>query len=150
MFERILVCLDGSKLAEQVLPYAREQARGFNSRLILLRVVDDAQVYSAPAEPAVVVEQRERIRKERQEAEEYLASVSESLRSERFDVEATVVGGHSGQTIVRYAEDNDASLIALATHGYGGLGRAVFGSVADYVLRHTSIPVLCIRPRPTD
>ena len=150
MFERIVVCLDGSELAEQILPYAREQAERFNSKLLLLRVMDDAQVYSAPAEPAIVVEQVDRVRKEKQEAEEYLATVSRSLQSAGFDVESAVVAGPAGQTIVKFADDSGAGLIALATHGHGGLGRAVFGSVADFVLRHTRIPVLCIRPRPAD
>jgi len=147
MFERILVCLDGSELAEQILPYARGQAKSFRSKLLLLQVADEAQVYTSPAEPAVVVEQLDRVRKEKQEAAEYLASISKSLQSEGFDVEAAVVAGPAGQTIVRFAEDKDVGLIALATHGHGGLGRAVFGSVADYVLRHTRIPVLCIRPK---
>ena len=150
MYERILVCLDGSKLAEQILPHARELAWRFGSRLVLLRVIGEAQIYTSPGEPKVVVEQMERSREDKQEAEEYLAALSGTLRSYGFDVDSAVVGGPPGETIVRFADQNGVGLIALATQGRSGLGRMVFGSVADYVLRHASVPILCIRPRHSE
>jgi nucleotide-binding universal stress UspA family protein len=146
MFDKILVCLDGSKLAEQIIPYATEQARRFGSKVVLFRVIDEARIYTSPAEPNVVVEQMERVTQDKLEAQDYLQRLSVRLRSEGLDVEFAIQEGSSGETIVHYAEDKGMGLIALATHGHGGLGRVVFGSVADYVLRHTSVPVLVIRP----
>jgi len=146
MYEKILVCLDGSQLAEQILPHVRELAWRFSSKLLLLRVVEE-QIYSSPGEPRVVVEQFERVRKDKQEAEEYLSGLANILRPLGFDVESHVVEGTPGETIVRFAEEKGVGMITLATHGHGGLGRAVFGSVADYVLRHTSLPLFCIKPR---
>lgn len=142
--------MDGSKLAEQILPHASAIATRFRSRLVLLRVVDKMPVYAAPGEPKVVVEQIDVIRTARNEAEAYLDEMSKLLRAQGCDLETSVKEGHTGEIIVRFAESNDIKLIALATHGHGGLGRAVFGSVADHVLRHTHLPILCVRPHPAD
>ena len=61
-----------------------------------------------------------------------------------------VLLGHEGSTIVDYAEDKEAGLVVIATHGRTGLGRLLFGSVADYVIRHAPCPVLTLRARKED
>ena len=147
MHEKILVCLDGSHLSEQILPYALEQAKRFGSKVVLLRVVADVPIYTSPGDPQVVVEELDRIPRARREAKTYLDSKAQSFRESGLQVECVVLEGHPAEAIVRYAEGNGVDLIALATHGTGGLGRALLGSVADHVLRHSAVPVLCVKPK---
>lgn len=152
MFKKILVSLDGSKLAEQILPYAEAQALQFNSRLVLLQVITVssaaiAGVGPVPSSGEIIAEQ---FNIAEQEAETYLKNIAQSLEAKGIKVEAvTLQGAQLGEGIVDYANKNDIDLIAIATHGRSGLGRAVFGSVADYVLRHSGIPILVIKPKST-
>jgi nucleotide-binding universal stress UspA family protein len=155
MFERIVVCLDGSELAEQILPYAAEQARRFNSVMVLLRVVSEP-VLLTPGIPGVAggamvtTRMEKQAEKEQLEAENYLKAVAERLLTKyQLQAECITLIGPAGQTIVDYASNNQINLIAIATHGRTGPGRAIFGSVAEYVLRHSRLPILLIRPGAT-
>ena len=148
MFEKILVCLDGSKLAEQILPYAVEQALRLDSKVVLLHVVVDPVVVAAGAVipvPASAIP--EATQEEESEARAYLDSVAKPLRQKGVDIELVTLYGTAGEAIVRYARDKGMGLIAMATHGRSGLGRAVFGSVADFVLRESGLPILVIKPK---
>ena len=155
MFERILVCLDGSELAEQILPYATEQALRFNSKLILLQVVNmPSSVYTAsvagelPQTGDIIAKQ---IQTQEVEARAYLDRVTKSLLKKGMNVEYVVLGPlQPGKAIVKYAQDNAIDLICIATHGRSGLGRVVFGSVADLVLRESGLPILVIKPEETE
>ena len=156
MLKRILVCLDGSELAEQILPYAIKEAKCCKSQLILLQVVTPAptealSVASAYASAEKVAEEiqkeEEKTRREENEARAYLECVAQSLREKGLDVELVAVRGKAGEAIVSYADNNRIDLIALATHGRSGLGSAIFGSVANYVLRESGLPILLIKPR---
>ena len=146
MFSKILVCLDGSKLAEQVLPYAIEQALHFKSQLVLLSVIVPATSTSTVWEPAPqeLVEKQAEVEKA---AEAYLKNIVNRLSEEkRLRAEYLTLEGLVAETIVEYAQNNKVDLIAIATHGLGGLRRLAFGSVADFVLRNSNVPLLVIRP----
>lgn len=152
MFERILVCLDGSKLAGQILPYAAEQAQRFDSRLVLLRVVTvpgSAYMTSATGIPVQTGEFiREEFRKQETNVRAYLETIAQSLQEKAVKTECVILGpAHVGRAIVGYARENAIDLICIATHGYSGLGRVVFGSVADYVLRRSGLPILVVKPQ---
>lgn len=149
MYENILVCLDGSNLAEQILPHVTELASRLGSRVVLLHVVTEVAISVGPGDPQIVVEELDRIPMAKREAKDYLESVAESLQPRGLKAECVVLEGPVGETIVRYAGESGMDLIAIATHGRSGLRRAVFGSVADYVLRHSRLPVLSIRPQAT-
>ena len=152
MFEKILVCLDGSELAEQVLPYAAEQARSFCSKLTLLHVVLAPVMTATGAvggpehleKPGVL----DQMKREQKQTLSYLERVAGRLRKEGLEVEPVLLQGSPGDAIISYAGENNFGLIAMATHGRSGLGRAVFGSVAEHVLRNSDLPLLVIRPRP--
>jgi nucleotide-binding universal stress UspA family protein len=150
MFEKILVCLDGSKLAEQILPYVEAQALQFVSQVTLLQVVTVpstaiAGVGPVPSSGEIIAEQFKIAEKD---AEAYLKNIAQSLEAKGIEVEAvTLQGAQVGEGIVDYANKNGVELIAIATHGRSGLGRAVFGSVADYVLRQSGIPIMIVRPK---
>ncbi len=152
MFEKILVCLDGSPLSEQIMPYIIEEARCF-SKVVLLRVLatpETAVPMGVPGVPGLPVYTEATLRAYQREADEapaYLEKIAGSLREKGLDVESVVQQGLAGETIINYADANDIKLIALATHGRGGLKRLVFGSTADYVLRRSGLPILLVRPR---
>ncbi len=152
MFNKILVCLDGSELAEQILPYATEQALKFNSELILFRVYPEPHYISValPGFPGVPLETRameEGIQKAANESATYLNRIGEGILSQSgITAQSVSVLGVAGEAIVNYAGENSVELIAIATHGRSGIGRVVIGSVVDFVLRHTDIPILLIRP----
>jgi nucleotide-binding universal stress UspA family protein len=153
MFSKILVCLDGSKLAEQILPYATEQAKRFNSKIVLLQVFSISNTIAAVSagSTAAPVASEELIRDEvqRQESEalKYLEGVAAKLREAGLDVTAVARQGIPGEIIVDYAHQENIDLITLATHDHSGLGRIVLGSVADNVLRQSGLPILLIKPQ---
>lgn len=151
MFGKMLVCLDGSKRAEQILPYAVEQASRFKSQIVLVRVVTGVMAIppnatGTPAFTAEMVDQQ--IRLEESEARKYLEEVAQSLQEKGLNTEVVVLRRLPvGEAIVDYAKKSGIDLIALASHGHSGLGRLVLGSTADHILRHSGLPMLVVRPR---
>lgn len=146
MFKKILVCLDGSKLAEQILPHSADTAASLGARVILFRVLA-APAAMAPGAPSVPVETPSTPELEA-EAKKYLREIAGSLAQKGVSTEVVVQQGPAaGKVILDYANGNAVDLIAIATHGRSGLGRAVFGSVADFVLRESGLPILLIKPK---
>lgn len=136
MIERILTPLDGSLTAESILPQARRLARKTDAEIVLSRSV-----------PALAFEGGEAaFRAELDASNDYLAGVQERLEKSGFRVRSVVRAGGAAQTIIDLAGEIHADLIALATHGRGGLPRLVLGSVAEKILRSTPVPVLAVRP----
>jgi nucleotide-binding universal stress UspA family protein len=135
MYDRILVPLDGSDLAKQIVPRVQSMAVAHESEVILLQVLPESGVL-----PKTAV-------KERQEAEEHLKAVEQELLDAGVNARHTIRhGADVAAEIVDYAEVNDVDLIAMSTHGRSGVGRWVFGSVAGRVLRGTTKPILLVRP----
>jgi nucleotide-binding universal stress UspA family protein len=148
MFQKILVCLDGSKLAEQILPYAAEQASRFGSSLVLFQVVSLASVPTPTGIESVPVAVPDNLLQEAEAAaKDYLDGAALPLRDRGLKVQCATMVGHPAESIVSYAEENKFDLVALATHGRSGLKRLVFGSVADYVIRKSGRPILLIKPK---
>jgi nucleotide-binding universal stress UspA family protein len=150
MFKKILACLDGSQLAEQILPYVEAQASRFGSKVILLQVVGlsspaFASGATLPLHAGLMAEQ---VQKEEEAAKAYLERVAQSLKAKGLVAECAIQQGHPiGEMIVNYADQHEIDLIAIATHGHSGLARVVFGSVADFVLKNAGRPILVIRPK---
>lgn len=137
---RILVPLDGSRLAEYVLPAAVSLARRLGARLTLLHVMERDAPSSVHGERHLT---------EIAESDRYLADLAARCRASGVDTETHVhpnPEGNVAQSIVAHAGDLDANLVILATHGQGGARRVLFGSVAQQVLRRGNRPVLLIRP----
>lgn len=155
MYNKMLVPLDGSEVSELVLPYAIELAKRCGSKVTLLETVEslgEAMATLAPADPVMVTPETtealvEGVEAEEQTARDYLTGVARKFRDAGIDASIAVVSGSPGDEILRYTEAGDIDLIALSSHGRGGLGRAILGSVADHVMRHTSVPVLVLRYR---
>jgi nucleotide-binding universal stress UspA family protein len=137
MIKKILVPLDGSKLAEQVLPAAARVAAAAQGSLVLLHAVTPAEWFSLSAQTYVA--------RERRHAAEYLAKLAEKVGEQGLGVQERIVTGEPSRAIVASAAREKADLIALSTHGRSGVREWAFGSVAERVLRTTPLPVLVYR-----
>ena len=151
MFKKILVCLDGSSFSEQVLRYASEEATATSKNLVLLHVVM-LPIVNTVAIPGAATNigsmpSPEQIAAYETKAKTYLNEKAKSLKEAGIDTECVVIVGNPGQTIVDYAEKNDIDLIAIATHGRSGIKRVIFGSVAEYVIKNSRLPILLIKPK---
>jgi nucleotide-binding universal stress UspA family protein len=150
--KRILIPLDGSAFAEQMIEPALALGALTAAEYTLVRVIHPIEAHFAArfAGPAVVqygetLERRlaEMQAQARADAQAYLERAAESLRTRGFTVQTTVVShGQPPVAILELAQSLSADLIALKTHGRHGIGRLVMGSCADKVLRGASIPVL--------
>jgi nucleotide-binding universal stress UspA family protein len=158
MYERILVPLDGSELAEQALPYAREMATKFRSRLTLLRAITTSQeaFREVAAEPIAVTAPemtvgvaRNLYESEADEAREYLRRIATSFDGSGIEVETEMVEGDPEWVIEHQAKEIGASLIVMASHSRSGLARLLHGSVSDEIARASTVPLLLIRPAET-
>jgi len=140
MLEHILVPLDGSPLAESVLPHAVALAHAFAPRVSLLHVVQrDVAPDMIPTMDPLDWQLR------RAEAEAYLEEVSARLRAENVQAEATVAEGPSAERIIAYAHDEGADLILLSSHGRGGLSEWNISSVVQKVILRSFLPALIVR-----
>jgi nucleotide-binding universal stress UspA family protein len=139
MFKRILVCLDGSDLAEHVLPHVAEMAMQGPTNIVLLEVLPEH------VEVTTGVTQRTPSSVQHH-SEEYLQGLASPLAAAGVDVTSVALIGRPEEAIIKYARDNQIDLIAMATHGRGGLQNTLFGSVAQHVLRESGLPILLIRP----
>ncbi|MCC6168573.1 MAG: universal stress protein [Caldilineaceae bacterium] len=147
--QRIMVPLDGSALAEQVLPYAQWLAQTTGAKLLLLQVVDDPEVEfsnaqwppsatsSSPHEHGVAL------------AQEYLQAVCDRLQAVGLTCHYKVLGGIPHQSICQIAQRRRIDMVVMSTHGNSDLRRWLFGSVANHVIRGVSCPVLVVRELPT-
>jgi nucleotide-binding universal stress UspA family protein len=152
----ILVPLDGSALAERVLPYVRGLAPLLGAKVCLLQSLSDADHDTMLAEgllgaygfieaPEALRERRQRAWETlREHAEGYLATKALELREAGLDVETEVNVGSPAKIIVEVAQERHATLIAMATHGYGGVKRWTLGSVTDQVVHLATTPVLVV------
>jgi nucleotide-binding universal stress UspA family protein len=138
--KRVLVALDGSSSADALLRFLLEIAGPLDMTLQLLHVLEP--VSPAAAEGVVVTDDLET---RRRAAEEYLAPLAAALRSQGITVMWSVRRGPAAEEILAAAAEGDADLIAMATHGRTGLGRLLFGSVTESVLRRSPVPVFMIR-----
>jgi nucleotide-binding universal stress UspA family protein len=142
MYKRAIVPLDGSAVAETILPFILEIAGPLDMEVVLLRVVQPLPPVVVEGSSHVVAEA---IEAQQIDAEEYLAALAVELRGKGVRVECRVRRGVPADEIQAGAREVGADLIAMTTHGRSGLGRLLFGSVAEDVLRHSDIPVFLMR-----
>jgi nucleotide-binding universal stress UspA family protein len=147
---RILVPLDGSPLAEAVMPIALELGQALQATWVLLQVVVPPEVVAAmeagiwgpgPTEGLLLPPATET----RDEARRYL----EALRDRHPDPTRVVVDVREDllpRGILRAITEHQATHVAMSTHGRGGAGRLVMGSVTDMVIRLAGVPVVVVRP----
>ncbi len=155
MYEQIVVALDGSADAEKILPYVETLARSYGSEVLLVGVTESAEIIlaetmpTAPTaafpEPSSIVDPTPIVDQNRYDMSAYLLTVRNSLRARGLRAVHQLLEGSPAEAILAAAENCDADLIAMTTYGRGGVGRLVFGSVADDVLRQAPCAMLLVR-----
>ena len=163
MYKKILVPLDGSKLAECALPHVEELAKGCSTEeVILVSVTERVQGYRASegsSEPVIgsgggwmgssqPLGQRltpEAFGKKEKQAQRYLDRIAKTMAAKGINVSTEVLLWKPEEAIVGYAKQYGCDLIVMASHGRSGPSRWAHGSVADKVLKASNIPVLLIR-----
>ncbi|MFC2072390.1 universal stress protein [Chloroflexota bacterium] len=136
MYEKILVPLDGSKLAEVALPYAKELARKLGSKITLVSVLpvgsesDDNKYHHSHRF--------------------YMQEMVKTIKQRAINVESVILTGAPAEEIVNYADREDISLIIMGTRGQSGIKRWVLGSIADKVVSATMRPVALITTDDTE
>jgi nucleotide-binding universal stress UspA family protein len=153
VYEHLLVALDGSPAAESVLEHAEALAKAFGSTVTLFRATVAAEELMAQTAGSAqgvgdvgpMLDPTPILEAEREEAVSYLNGVAARLKQHNLNVNTEHFDGPPAEEIVERARALGVSLILMTTHGRSGLGRMVFGSVADSVLRHAPCPVLLVR-----
>ena len=143
-FSRILVPLDGSSLGAAALPYAEELARKMKAEIKLLHIPLPSYRLTGAGEldfsfPEQLIEDM------RKAASDYLSQISAEVKGKGIAVSAEIIEGVADEMRPDYAKEKGVDLVAMSTHGRGGLSRLVFGSVMDKVLHSLEIPILVIR-----
>ncbi|MSQ95176.1 MAG: universal stress protein [Gemmataceae bacterium] len=154
-FKHLLIPLDGTPLAEQILEPALTLGKAMQADYTLLRVVTPVYPLTLPAEPAIfgsvatdIMERVERTHAElKKEASEYLEKVAQRLRSEDLNVHTRVIVEEQPGVAILESAKPPLDMIAIETHGRGGLSRLLLGSVADKVIRGSRLPILVHKPK---
>lgn len=173
MFNKVVIAVDGSPMAEQIVPYATGLARSLGLPVELLYVADPSRLqakdldapesggsdmylepageqHEGPAHGAephrVYLEQS--VEHLESWAHAYLKAFADRVSTEGPSISVAVRIGDPAVTIVREAESDGGTLVAMATHGRTGIARMVLGSVADQVLHQGGMPLLLFRPQP--
>jgi len=145
-FKRVLVPLDGSKESEAVIPYIEELASMLGAEVTLLQVLAIVyHVYVSGDAPAQVPYTEEEMKPLKASAESYLEKVGSGLKGKGVTTKCQVRVGAAGHEIIKLADEIGADIVAMSTHGRSGVGRLVFGSVAEKVVRTGNTPVLLVR-----
>ena len=145
-----MVPLDGSQLAECVLPHVQAIASGCKiATVMFVRVVDPAKLSaSLPAQGKLGSQEKDRreLQKQRRKtAEAYLKKIAEDTTIENAETRYEVLEGPVAESLADWAEKNNVDLIIIASHGRSGISRWMMGSVADRILHSVCAPVFMIR-----
>ena len=147
MYKRVLIPLDGSPTAETIVPLIAAMAGPMGMDVVLLRVVVSPRPAAPPSARHAVSEP---VASRLEEAHHYLGSIANELRGAGIRVETAVRSGGAAVEIGAAAKALGADLIAMSTRGQSGFHYVMFGSVAETVLRETSLPVFLFRGVDTD
>lgn len=146
LIRTILFPTDFSECGNFALSYAASLARTFKASIICLNVIEPIVPtvgYSGMTEPLPIADIAEQLE---DSAERELPKLAECDQCSGIEVEELVVHGEASAEIVRVAKDRNVDLIVIASHGRTGLGRILFGSTAEAVVRHAACPVLVVKP----
>ncbi|HEX9896762.1 MAG TPA: universal stress protein [Dehalococcoidales bacterium] len=170
-YKKVVVPLDGSKLAEIVLPHVEEIAAGCNIEEVELVTVTESLKVDVPrsepveqfktkfavgdritgriyrADSVSLLKVPLDIGKMAKTGRDYLMKIAAKLEKKGLKTNVNVLIGNVAEEIVHFAEEEDADLIVMASHGRSGISRWAIGSVAEKVFRATNVPVLLVKPK---
>ena len=148
MIKKILVPLDGSKLAECVLPFVLETATKLDAEVVLVSVTNRTQGYwpfEDPSQPNEIRLLAQGTCSMEEHATKYLNITAKGLEEKGIKVTKEVICGKTAQELIFYANDNHCDLIVISKYGRSGLSKLTHGSIATKILKLASIPVTIIR-----
>lgn len=145
MYKKILVPLDGSKLAETALIHAESLALKYDATLILLSVISSPAITTGRGVEALQLFES-KVDTLIQDTRQYLNQLSGEFNEKRIDTKTVVKFEPVVRSIVETANEFAVDLVVIASHGRSGLGRVFFGSVAAGVLNRIERPLMVIRP----
>jgi nucleotide-binding universal stress UspA family protein len=148
MYHKILVPLDGSKRADRILPHVEALARRYQAKVIFLQFVEYRTVPTT--EGALMSLSDQELEEAKKQAETHLKGLQGEFQGEKIESKIHVIYGPVVEGILNVAALEDVDLIALASHGRGGLARVFYGSVAAGLLHRVDRPLLIIRSRKSE
>ncbi|CAB5091218.1 hypothetical protein D3OALGA1CA_904 [Olavius algarvensis associated proteobacterium Delta 3] len=155
MYKRIMVPMDGSDLAERVLPHVHSFLEGFRpDSVVFVQVVepapvifDDTAAISSSTSREKMIDYAQKVEEQRKSAAaEYLDGIVHRVKGEGVDLRSEVLVGRVAERLAEYIESQAMDMIIIATHGRSGISRWVRGSIAERVLSSSRVPVLMVRP----
>jgi len=144
--QKILVPLDGSKFSEEILPFVENLAKAMGSQVTILRAIETVKLPQLAAYMDREKSEKDFMAKMEREAERYLDRKKDVLKIKELKVKSVLVQGKPVETILKYVEDKSINLIALSTHGFSGITKWAYGSVAARIIESSTRPVLLVRP----
>ena len=148
MYHKILVPLDGSKRAQKILPHVEELARRYKAKVIFLQVVEYKTIATTEGAYTNLTDQEfDQVKKQ---AGTHLEGLRVEFRKKGIECQTHVIYGPVVEGIINIAFQEGVDLIALASHGRGGLSTVFYGSVAAGLLHRVDRPLLIIRSRKSE
>lgn len=145
LFKRILLPLDGSEAGEATLPYIKELTEKLHSEVILFQVIASGKHVHTVGGLDYVRFTEEQVASRKESAKEYLEGASQRFAGTKATIRTELKSGNAAQEIINFADEINASLVAVSTHGRSGIERWAFGSITHRVLHHGNIPLLLVR-----
>ncbi|MDD5094703.1 MAG: universal stress protein [Dehalococcoidia bacterium] len=143
----MIVCLDGSKGSEAIIPYVEEMASKVGNHVTLLEVLEIGyNVLLADGGFAYIPYPQEQMQSQKASAEDYLGKIGDGLKKKGISVAWELRSGDAAMEILKLAEEIPADMVAMSTRGRSGISRWAIGSVADKVLHDGNTPLLLVRP----
>ena len=146
MYQHVMVPLDGSELAECVLPHLDSIAEGCNvHRITLVYVIEPLQIRTGLDSRLDAEGSRELEGLDMQRATSYLEKIVRRLTCQSSEIKPEVLRGKTAEELASYVNENGVDLVMISTHGRSGISRWHWGSVADKLLRSVCAPILMVR-----
>ncbi len=147
MYERILVPLDGSPLSESILPHVQSLAKALNAELVLLHVIvrpadEFVDPKKTPLSPKAGLEAETK-----REMTRYIKDLCTKLEKEGVRATYLLREGSVTERILEDADIMQVDLIAMSTHGRSGVRRLLMGSITEWMVKNSSVPVMVIHPK---
>jgi len=147
MYRKILAPLDGSEFAECSLEHVKAIATGCQvPEVILLRVTEPIHSSDLAAYAEAGIDTAVLMKDVKDAAEQYMSKITAEVKKGGLNVTSAVASGWAADEILSFANKNGVDLIIMSTHGRSGISRWFLGSVADKVVRHSTVPVLTVAP----
>jgi nucleotide-binding universal stress UspA family protein len=148
MYKHILVPVDGSELSNHVFPHLETMLDGCEKTKVTLYRVDEPvrMAFGTEAVTPVAVQQLQAMQDwQKEDSKKYLADALKQLKKKGIIANAVQAEGLPADMIIDFVKKNNIDLVIMSTHGRSGISRAVFGSVAEKVLRGVCSPIMMIR-----